>query len=129
MKDEKITENNRKIPIITPSSEFYANLKMIKETYEAGLRIKKHLYLFLKTELNWKMTYKTFNKYFNQEFQKQKETKTQKEEIKKETDKPKKEQTKPTKGFVWDEEQEEAMRQYQNTVKLQEEMNQQKEKE
>ncbi|OCR86419.1 hypothetical protein CFT13S00388_09230 [Campylobacter fetus subsp. testudinum] len=47
--------------------EFYSNLKYLKQEFESGLVISKFLYEKAKLEKNFKMTYKQFNKYFNDE--------------------------------------------------------------
>jgi hypothetical protein len=47
--------------------EFYANLKWLKEQYEAGFVVAKRLYEKAVNERGFKMKYWQFNKYFNEE--------------------------------------------------------------
>ncbi|AHE95243.1 hypothetical protein GZ989_011195 (plasmid) [Campylobacter fetus] len=47
--------------------EFFSNFNYIKHEFESGLVISKFLYEKAKLEKNFKMTYKQFNKYFNDE--------------------------------------------------------------
>ncbi|WP_162165545.1 hypothetical protein [Campylobacter fetus] len=47
--------------------EFFSNLNYLKQEFEAGLLVSKILYQKAKIDKNFKMTYKQFNKYFNDE--------------------------------------------------------------
>ncbi|ARR04746.1 MULTISPECIES: hypothetical protein [Campylobacter] len=47
--------------------EFYSNINYLKKEFENGCVISKFLYEKAKLEKNFKMTYKQFNKYFNDE--------------------------------------------------------------
>ncbi|MBK3501130.1 hypothetical protein [Campylobacter fetus] len=48
--------------------EFYSNINYLKKEFENGCVISKFLYDKALKEKNFKMTYKQFNKYFNDEF-------------------------------------------------------------
>lgn len=74
--------------------EFYANLNWLKEQYEAGQVVAKFLYEKAVKEKGFKMSYKQFGRYFNEELNQRKQQKEQKivvekviqEEAKKETE-------------------------------------------
>lgn len=57
--------------------EFYANLNWLKEQYEAGQVVAKFLYAKAVKEKGFKMSYKQFGRYFNEEL-KRKHQKEQK---------------------------------------------------
>ncbi|CDF65929.1 hypothetical protein [Campylobacter fetus] len=48
--------------------EFFSNLNYLKKEFESGLVVSKFLYNKAKTNKNLKMSYKQFNKYFNEVF-------------------------------------------------------------
>ena len=48
--------------------EFYAILNFLQKEFEAGIVVSKFLYEKAKKYKNIKMTYKQFNKYFNDTF-------------------------------------------------------------
>ncbi|HHS6700362.1 TPA: hypothetical protein ACTN8S_001862 [Campylobacter jejuni] len=48
--------------------EFYSNINYLKKEFENGCVVSKFLYNKALKEKNFKMTYKQFNKYFNDEF-------------------------------------------------------------
>ncbi len=48
--------------------EFFSNLNYLKQEFESGLVVSKFLYKKAKTNKNLKMSYKQFNKYFNDTF-------------------------------------------------------------
>ncbi len=48
--------------------EFFSNLNYLKKEFESGLVVSKFLYNKAKTNKNLKMSYKQFNKYFNDTF-------------------------------------------------------------
>ncbi len=48
--------------------EFYQNLKAIKEAYNNGYIVYKHLYDFIKAKQNLKMSYRSFINYAKKEF-------------------------------------------------------------
>ncbi|QMS67709.1 hypothetical protein [Campylobacter fetus] len=48
--------------------EFFSNLEYLKKEFESGLVVSKFLYNKAKTNKNLKMSYKQFNKYFNEVF-------------------------------------------------------------
>lgn len=48
--------------------EFFSNLNYLKKEFESGLVVSKFLYNKAKTTKNLKMSYKQFNKYFNDTF-------------------------------------------------------------
>ncbi|ASM39443.1 hypothetical protein CSPB12327_07655 [Campylobacter sp. RM12327] len=48
--------------------EFFSNLNYLKKEFESGLVVSKFLYEKAKTSKNFKMSYKQFNKYFNEVF-------------------------------------------------------------
>ncbi|EAH7052159.1 hypothetical protein AB7A01_001746 [Campylobacter coli] len=57
--------------------EFYSNINYLKKEFENGCVVSKFLYDKALKEKNFNMTYKQFNKYFNDEFKnkiKRKET-------------------------------------------------------
>jgi hypothetical protein len=53
--------------------EFYAILNFLQKEFEAGIVVSKFLYEKAKKYKNIKMTYKQFNKYFNDTFKTPKE--------------------------------------------------------
>ncbi|HDX8135992.1 TPA: hypothetical protein RQJ16_001839 [Campylobacter fetus subsp. venerealis] len=48
--------------------EFFSNLEYLKKEFKSGLVVSKFLYNKAKTTKNLKMSYKQFNKYFNETF-------------------------------------------------------------
>ncbi len=58
--------------------EFYANLTWLKEQYEAGQVVAKFLYEKAVKERGFKMSYKQFGRYFNEELNQRKHQKEQK---------------------------------------------------
>ncbi|HDX6281811.1 TPA: hypothetical protein RPW02_001748 [Campylobacter fetus subsp. venerealis] len=48
--------------------EFFSNLNYLKKEFESGLVVSKFLYKKAKNNINLQMTYKQFNKYFNEVF-------------------------------------------------------------
>lgn len=48
--------------------EFFSNLNYLIQEFEKGLVVSKFLYEKAKINKNFKMTYKQFNKYFNENF-------------------------------------------------------------
>lgn len=53
--------------------EFYAILEFLRQEFKAGIVVSKFLYEKAKKQKNIKMTYKQFNKYFNDTFKTPKE--------------------------------------------------------
>ena len=49
--------------------EFYQNLKAIREAYNNGYVVYKHLYYYIKAKQNLKMSYRSFINYAKKEFE------------------------------------------------------------